>query len=314
MARYISTEQQQLRPGISYTRNRFGVGNYRVFYSSTTWQVPVGINKVRATLLGAGGGPGGSFIATQQGGPFGSCLPMADITTVSGEPALAHQVGGGGAGGAFVIGTASVTAGCVCCIVVGAGGTTGTTATCYTTPTTTNGSDGGFTCAFGLCATGGVGGTKANCVCCAGVSCRACWALTPVSAGAPASVATGGNIYNSNGIGGSATLGCATVAGRTSSTCTSADVYGGASGSPLGQGTTYQIANPLNSLAFDGSSSSTSLLEGKYDLPTSLYPGQIIYTQSNSAYPVGSTCAGSYWRGTSFAENYCAAYSYCAGY
>lgn len=285
MGRYVSTKVSVSKPGISYTKDVYGTGNYRLFFSSGNWDVPPGVSSVRATLLGAGGGPGGTYLARSD--YYTCCSCGYWYCDTSNYPyIMASQYGGGGAGGGFTIGTASVTPGCTCCIVIGAGGAGGTCVcgyTCYATTPTTVGSQGGFTCAFGICATGGAGGKPAACVCCGNVgsgTCYACWSLTPCCSTLPTGGSGNGNIITVCGNSGSTPCGiCAFCYAFGTG-------YGGASGSPLGYDATtatntpWAIPDRLNSVSFDGRRLGWNDLQLEYgclDIPK--YPGQIVYTQ-----------------------------------
>lgn len=308
MGRYVSTKTVQINPGISYTKEVYGTGNYRVFYTSKAWTVPPGVTRVRATLLGAGGGPGGTFVATQLVQSW--CCSGSNFTAICATNCcrIAQNVGGSGAGGSFTVATASVTPGCTCCIVVGSGGACGADSTCWATGNASAGGNGGFTCAFGFCAGGGAGGTGGYCVPGACNS-PASWGTVTVS-GCAAGGTANGNVFSISGNYGSRTYGCQTNL-YASGTYNTTDVFGGASGTPLGCDTTIStttpwcIANPLNSLSFDGSCAIECCLLTLYNVPRPRWPGQNIYTQVPFAGNAGSIGSRNYWESTTLACNYC---------
>ncbi|MFA7243644.1 MAG: glycine-rich domain-containing protein [Sulfuricellaceae bacterium] len=79
--------------------NNTGV-NRKFFTSSTTWVVPAGVTRIRASALGGGGGgTGGNSAATCSGGGGGGGLFLrGDLNVTPGEM-LTITVGAGGAGG-----------------------------------------------------------------------------------------------------------------------------------------------------------------------------------------------------------------------
>lgn len=290
MGRYLSTKVSKSQPGISYTKDIYGTGNYRLFFSSGNWEVPIGVSSVRVALLGAGGGPGGLHISRS----YPSCCYSCDAGVATSCwwrcggccYQLAHQHGGGGGGGGFTIGTAAVTPGCICCVVVGAGGAAGCDATGSCLPGG-NGSAGGYSCAFGICATGGGGGIGGACVCCGTCGlCAVCWALTPACSTCATGGTGNGNLVIVCGNPGSTP--CWPSTPHQNYLCRNNCFgvgYGGASGSPLGYDSTtattcqWAIPDRMNSAAFDGRSVGWCDLQLDYGLENPRYPGQIVYTQ-----------------------------------
>lgn len=286
MGRYLSSKVSTPRPGISYTKDIYGTGNYRLFFNSGTWEVPVGVSSVRVMLIGGGGGPGGTYISRANPACCFTCDSGCNVNywrCINCCYELAHAYGGGGGGGGFTIGTTSVTPGCVCCVVIGAGGAGGTN-TAGTCTAGGAGSAGGYTCAFGICATGGGGGIGAPCVCCGrDGSLAACWLLTTY----PTSCAVGGS-GNGNLIvvcGNPGSTPCGFSCNSTRFNSGFGVGYGGASGSPLGYDATtatacqWAIPDRMNGAAFDGRQVGWCDLQLDYGLDNPRYPGQIIYTQ-----------------------------------
>jgi hypothetical protein len=313
MGRYIQTPERDFNPGLSDTKRFYGSGQYRIFSSSGTWTVPLGVSTVRVSALGAGGGGGGHWFAHENS--IG-CLSGFCTTNFMGSWSIA----GNGGGGAYTVGVASVTPGCVCCVVVGACGTTrgicvywqcpgsGCQSTCCAACTIgslcgLNGGDGGFSCALGICAPGGKGGTGGRCGC--GGLDPTIWCVTTnwstycscTCAGCSGCICGGAGGSGSNGFvnycGGSGTAGgwCECGSNRLLN-CTKQFGCAGAAGSPLGHGEGPVVPNVFNSLAFDGSTDSEAFLISKYDLPYPRWCGQIIYTQAPGTLgaPGNNTC------------------------
>lgn len=274
MGRYISVKQATSKPGIGINRDIYGTGNYRVFFNSTEWTVPAGVGSVRATLLGAGGGPGGSYKA----GEIYRCSCYCGAcrgTYFLGYIGIPASTGGGGGGGGFTVGTAQVTPGCTCCIIVGAGGTVGTNVCCFACNcNASNGTAGGYTCAFGICATGGGGGIGAYCVPGSDTCNRSTWCTVCIAPGTQGGTGNG-NILVYCGSQGSTTGGY--------STCSTSVGYGGASGSPLGTAiNTAFVPDLLGGRAYDGkcwTEDTMWLCLNTPPLEASKYPGNIIYSQ-----------------------------------
>lgn len=303
MGRYIQIAERSFNPGISDTKNFYGSGQYRIFNSSTTWTVPTGVSSVRVTALGGGGGGGGAWSPQDNSAPdFQVCYDKF------------WSIGGGGGGGAYTVGVASVTPGCSCCIVVGAGGAGSCQFVSYWQNTTcanccncswqcccglnsgllcaSNGSSGGYSCAFGICAGGGAGGCGGRC---GWGSLEACvWCVCTnwntycncincgcSGGGCAAGGTTGNGFVTYCGAPGSPVCWtslnqCIVTDGRI---CNNS--YGGGAGSPLGHASGTSIPTVFNCCcAFDGSNDTESTLILKYDLPFPRWEGQVIYTQS----------------------------------
>lgn len=337
MGRYLSTTSKSINPAITKTPDIFGTGAYRVFTSSDAFTVPTGVGKVRVTVMGAGGGGGGNWRAYQTAW-FAAPAPYNGAGT--GYPGYKGSIstGGAGGGGGFSIGTATVTPGCVCCIVIGSPGTTGINVarycnSCYnfgsacvsvcTALCAPDGTAGGYTCAFGICATGGAGGQGGKCgiysLCCnfsdycqctacsiVGCACYNCcvWAdletnclPNAISLGGAGGMGYGG-FYNV--CGGSGSNGNFTTISLSSFPCFSAQccysyvtrhetsTCSGAPGGILGTPVFSAMPNIFNNKAFDGSTDTESTLLYKYDLQPSKWPGERIYTQAPGT--SGSTC------------------------
>lgn len=332
MGRVTTTVKSAPNPGISDTKTVYGTGQYRVYTSSCLWTVPPGVGSVRVSLLGGGGGGGGVWTVSMS-----ACSNAGNAYLTS--------KGGYGGGGGYGVGTASVTPGCQCCIVVGAGGTS-SAAYCYYWCTANTcgqfccncgntgvlsapgGSAGGYSCAFGLCASGGGGGCGGKCW--VGALDPLTWTCgccnqTLINAVARVCGGQGGTAYGTyitrcGGNGSCGGSGCANtnIMGYVGVGYTTCDMqlqpgYGGSSGSVLGDGRADGcVPTPFNNLAFDLSSDTDTSVQLKYDLPYARWPGQIIYTQAGCG--VGTnvdkvTCSYS----CSYTCCYTCSYSNCVG-
>lgn len=311
MGRYIQQPVREFNPGITDTKTFYGSGQYRIFSSSGNWTVPTGVSTVRVSALGAGGGGGGHWYAQEDGG---TCLSGICTSTFKGSFAL----GGAGGGGSYTVGVASVTPGCVCCVVVGAAGSTqdtcvkwansGALSYCCCAGGDTGklcaecGGAGGFSCALGICAPGGQGGGNGRCGC-GGLDANI-WSTTTnwgtycscIDAGCSGCICGGAGGSGSNGFvnycGGAGGAGGWLQGIQGSSiNCLKNFTNAGAAGSPLGHGNGPVTPNLFNSAAFDGSTDNEATLILKYDLPFPRWCGQIIYTQAAGTLGAPGNCS-----------------------
>lgn len=258
MSRYISSPTTsnfvESQFGIRDVWSGFGNNCYCFFTSSTSWTAPADVNCVRVTVLGAGGGSG----------PI-TCLHCCN------EGERCQFYGGGGGGGAYVVAYSPVTPSGTYCIVVGAGGSNCNPllSCCWCTTSCFYGGVGGVS-KFGtcICANGGCGGRWTG----------ICGGNCAIGGTGGGYVIAGGAVTTIRAVCGN--CGCAGYLGRcrwtaSNSTCPlSCYEYpssipgnytqfpymawlrpmhsgeGGASGSPLGQGTIGPFPGPTGSDIF----------------------------------------------------------------
>jgi len=293
MSRYLPTKDfRELNLGIRDVIPGFGTGNWRVFGASTSWTVPSGVAQVRVTAIGGGGSSGQSLYGYyNNNGPIPSCTP--DSTACG--PVTIITPGGGGGGG-YIVATVNVTAGCSCCIVVGAGGGAWSTycgqsqCWCIGTCCILCGTNGGCS-KFGtaVCALGGEAGKTFSCCCALG----SCLGRGGAGGGAAAntSVATTLACYCGNaGCCGGFSCYCSCI-GR-GICCDLTGAPGGASGSPIGGGGTGPFPGTLltdvyNCRSFAGGAYDEDCIVSKYTGAVNRWPGESIIS---TYYGVGCGC------------------------
>jgi len=266
MGRYVSpiTEITSYY-GIRDVNPNFGTGNFRYFGASGSFKVPAGITSVRVHALGGGGG-GGGF----------SC-----------QCCCFYVGGGGGGGGGYVVATVPVTPGTTCTVTVGAAGTH--YGDIGFTPSFCSGCCVNYTCGAGgttqfgtaVCATGGGGGCM-------------CWMLNP-SASCVAGGCAGCYVISSG------TLVVGSCGNRGCNGCSGCDGLqhcgspGGASGSPLGGGSTgpwpgTSSSDVFGCRSFAGGTESETEVAAKF-LNIVRWPGEVLMSTSRTQSVINGVAA-----------------------